>query len=178
MEIREPKMRMRGTERIFHHLFKGQVSKFLKNLSWKKDNPNLTKVEHVHFFHTVNSHGIPQKFTQAVGGHFHEVQWSTDDQGNLIAKCGPPLKKVGYPGPDGLTQWVNEEIKFHDAVGSMGKRGATYVDDHTHEMVYMGSDELSPQSIRQTQTANRAAISDGLDAARKTLSENQVSLTE
>jgi len=175
----EPKFKMKGSRTIFHHLFRAQLADFLKNKSFKKDQPDITKVPHVHFYHTCNSTGKPQQFTAAVGGHFHEVTWSLDPiSGEPVAKCGPPLKKVALPGPDGLTVYENQPIEFLDKVGSMGKRGRLIVDEHTHDMLYEGTDEITSDKIRETQGATRAALTDGLESARQTLAANNVSIGE
>lgn len=176
----EPKLRMRNQMAVIHHLFKAELGKFLKDLtSWKLGQPSLTHVEHVHFFHTVSSQGVAQRFTNAVGGHFHEVTWGVDAEGNLQAKCGPPLKKVGRPGPNGTTRFENIPIKFHDKVGSVeGKPNTDYVDTHTHVMTYLGSDELSPAKVSAAQAAQRSQLQDGLETARKTLSDNGVSISD
>lgn len=174
-----PKYNMSGSRTMLHHLFRGQLAEFLKNRSFKPGNPDITKVPHQHFFHTINSAGRPQKFTAAVGGHFHEVQWRINKlTGELEAECGPPLKKVAFTGPDGLTQYENVPVEFKDTTGSMGKRGAIIVDSHTHEMTYEKTDEISPDKIRATQTANRVAVSDGLDHARQALNAEGISVKE
>lgn len=171
--------KMRGQQVQIHHLMKAELAKFKKNRSWKKDQPEIIDVEHVHFFHTINSTGKAQKFTAAVGGHFHEVEWSIDSRtGEPVAKCGPPLKRVAVPGPDGLVEYENRPIEWYDKVGKMGKRGTTIVDNHTHPMSYLGSDEISADQIRATQTANRTALHDGMQVARETLAKADVKVTE
>lgn len=173
------KLKMRGSLTLVHHLFRAQLADFLKNKSWKKDQPDITKVPHVHFFHTITSNGKVQHFTTAVGGHFHEVSWEIDAKtGEPIAKCGPPLKKVAVPGIDGITVYENREIEFFDKVGSMGKRNTLIKDNHVHTMTYEGSDEFTTEQIRSTQAANRAGIQDGLNAARATLNAEGVGITE
>lgn len=175
----KPKLKMRGSMTIVHHLFRAGLADFFKNQSWKKLQPNLTKVPHIHFFHTVTSNGKPQQYTTAVGGHFHEVEWNIDPvTGEPVAKCGPPLKKVAVPGIDGLTTHEIREIKWHDGVGSMGQRGKDIIDTHRHEMIYEGSDEFTTEQIRQTQAANRAGVMDGMEAARQTLKAEGISINE
>lgn len=174
-----PKYNMSGSRTMLHHLFRAQLADFLKNRSFKPGNPDITKVPHQHFFHTINSSGRAQRYTAAVGGHFHEVTWEINPRtGELEAKCGPPLKKVAFSGPDGLTQYENVPVEWKDTTGSMGKRGATIIDNHVHVMTYEKTDEISPDKIRATQTANRAAVSDGLDSARQALSAEGISVKE
>lgn len=175
----QPKYKMAGSRTILHHLFRAELANFKKNRSWKKDQPDLTDVPHVHFFHTVNSTGKVQQYTAAVGGHFHEVEWRLNPQtGEPEAKCGPPLKKVAVAGPDGLTVHEIQEVEFHDKVGKMGKRGAVIKDLHTHTMSYERTDEINSDEIRANQTAARASISDGLEGARAVLASNQVLVKE
>ena len=174
-----PKYKMSGTRTILHHLFRAELANFKKNRSWKKDQPDLTDVPHVHFYHTVNSTGKVQQYTAAVGGHFHEVEWRLNPEtGEPEAKCGPPLKKVAVPGPDGLTVHEIQEIEFVDKVGKMGKRGAVLKDTHTHKMSYERTDEINSDEIRASQSAARAQISDGLEGARAVLASNQVLVKE
>ncbi len=156
--------KMRNTAKIFHHLFKAKVAMMMKNISWVKNAPNIDKIEHAHYFHTCNSMGMPQEFTTPTGGHFHAVKWSLDENGIPTAKCGPPMKKETRNTSRG-SRTFDVPVKFfsdadqEDANGNtIMARGETF-DTHTHELFYMGTDELSPESIRTIQQSNAAFVS-------------------
>lgn len=143
----QPKIVYRDQIESDHHLFKGKIAKCLKS---DKFGPiKLKQVEHVHFFHTINSDGTEQKQTAAVAGHIHEVDWNIDEDGNLVAKCGPPLRKIVRPGPGGAPRatWERIKVKNHD--------DNTWLEDnHTHEMTYMGSEKMSHQKVQAIQENN------------------------
>lgn len=147
--------RIRSQQSIHHHLFKALVSVFKKNVSWKSKVLDLHDVEHVHHFHSVNSHGMPQKFTNLVGGHFHEVTWDIGKDGVPVAKCGPAMRKVTRKTPVGaktsneIVQWET----FHSETGAP----IMIQDKHTHEMRYEGTDVITSEQIKATQKQNAEA---------------------
>lgn len=145
----QPKIRIRNQQVIVHHLFKTMISKFLKDLSFGSENMRIDQIEHVHHYHSVNSMGHAQKYTTMVGGHFHEVHWNVDPAtGDIVAKCGPALKKVVKNTPRGTKTSV-EPLKFYNK-----EHDQHFVDDHTHEITYVGSDELSIANIQNIQNRN------------------------
>jgi hypothetical protein len=89
--------------------------------------------------------GHAQRYTTTVGGHFHEVSWNVDKNGDLKATCGPALKKITKNTPRG-TKTTNEPFKFFNKMDN-----EWISDGHSHEMEYIGSDELSVAGIRDTQ---------------------------
>lgn len=148
----------RRTQKVFHHLFKAAMSMMKKNVSWVKGNPNLQDVEHVHFFHSVDSYGIPLEYTNDVGGHFHKVEWQIID-GKPVAKCGPALKKITTRGPGGLPKTRIVEVQFDDFFNDADGRKLKLVDRHVHEMNYLGWDELSSDLIKNIQSENARVTS-------------------
>lgn len=145
-----PKIVYRDQVEADHHLFKAKVAKCLK--SDKYGPVKLKSVEHVHFFHTINSDGSEQHQTPAIAGHVHEVTWRIDEEGNLVAKCGPPLKKVIKAGRGGLAKVTWERIRVKDEDNNILE------DNHQHEMEYMGSEKISQSKIQQIQQANSAKL--------------------
>lgn len=153
-----PKMKMRHQQTIFHHLFKALLKNFMKNRSWKKGVVDIEMVEHVHHYHSVNSMGMPQRFTNTVGGHFHEVKWTQHPDGTFSAECGPPIRKVSRRMADGTSKTFNEPVKFKDQMNLDGDGNPrTITDNHIHEMEYQGSDQLTPEFIRSIQQQNANA---------------------
>jgi hypothetical protein len=156
MRAGEPtKVKLRSQQTFMHHLFKATIAIMRKNVSWVKFQPKLVDVEHVHFFHTKNSMGMPQEYTNEVGGHFHKIEWGVDASGNPVAKCGPALKKIQKRGRGGLMSTINKPISWVDKFDEESEE-RVLTDDHVHDMVYMGSDELSV--IKQTHLAPGAAM--------------------
>jgi hypothetical protein len=150
-------IRFRSQQTVLHHLFKAELANMQKNVSFVPGQPEIKSVEHVHFFHTVNSMGMPQKYTNEVGGHFHEVFWQMDAQGNLVAKCGPALKKVSKRGRDNLTKTVIVPVEYLDKVSA--ETPFNLKDDHSHGMTYHGSDEISAKKVQDIQMKNAQLIS-------------------
>jgi hypothetical protein len=126
-----------ATQAKDHDLYKCEVAKFLRDLSWQKDGSMRQEVEHCHFFHTIDSAGRPQETTNAVGNHFHEVTIiPAQNEGELDEViCGPAMtweiqgkgrmKKRVMVAPRVAVNTDNEEI-----------------DEHTHEMSYQGSQRI------------------------------------
>lgn len=145
----QPNIRLRNQQTILHHVFKTAIAKFLKDLSFGQEHLRIDEIPHVHHYHNVNSMGHPQKYTTMVGGHFHEVQWNVDPKtGEIVAKCGPALKKVVKNTARGTKTSV-EPLKFYNK-----EHDQHFIDEHTHEIHYLGSDELSVSHIQNIQQKN------------------------
>lgn len=140
------KIILRKNQTQLHHLFKGSTEKFLKNHSYTPKVINIDHVDHTHFFHTINSMGMPQKYTTAVGGHFHEIKiiQKTPDEPPTI-ECGPALKKIVKSMPGGLskTLYVPVTFKYIDQNDGQHKE---LVDKHSHKFEYKGSDVIQPNT--------------------------------
>jgi hypothetical protein len=146
-----PKIIWKDQREMLTHLFKGQVATATKYD--KHGSPKLREIEHVHHFHSHNSNGVEQKHCHPVCGHVHEWSWGTDDAGNLIAKCGPPLKKVVRPGANGINRVSYEPVKLKIPDDQTGEiRHMT--DNHSHTMTYLGTDKITPEKIQQIQQSN------------------------
>lgn len=160
-----PKIQYRENIEVDHHLFKSTLANCLKG---DKYGPlKIKSIEHVHFFHTVNSNGQPQQYTSPVAGHVHQIKWGVDSEGNLVAECGPALRKVTRVGKNGVTRSNYEPVKVtnYDAVDG---EPDIIPDDHKHKMVYMGSDRLSKAKIDSIKRSNREEIGQIDDASIKT----------
>lgn len=167
----QPKMKLKSKERVFHHLFKCELANMKKNVSWQKFNVDLKDTPHIHWFHTVNSLGLPEQYTPEVGGHFHKVDWSINEQGEFVAKCGPALKRISKRGRNGQTiikivpvSWLDKHVNDEDPE-SEDTKPVAIVDNHTHEMVYQNSEELLDHSIKSVVQKSESAprLPDGLN---------------
>lgn len=134
----EPKLNFREQMSVLHHCFKLKPVDMKRDLSWQKGIVKLDSIAHGHYYHSCNSWGQPQKNCNAVGGHFHEVTWSVGESGDLVAKCGPAMKKVTYKAPSGMNKTKIVPIEFYD-----GENQRTIVDNHTHEIEYIHSNKIS-----------------------------------
>lgn len=126
----EPKRVMRGTQTLHHDLVKLELSHMQKNLG-TAISPRWVPTEHVHYYHSIDSKGRPQKHASPVGGHTHEVILKTDSKGNIVAEIGPAI--VLY---------------------SNGKSEYLKHDNHTHESSYLGSDIVELKKASQDAIAS------------------------
>ena len=163
----EPKVMLRNQQVLHHHLFKAQVATCKKNMAFRKGELNIQNLEHAHFFHTIDSNGRTQTRTNASCGHFHYIEWGTDDDGNLIATCGPAIKE--YTLLKGGRTYKKEKALSWPGVDQGGNE-ITVTDEHTHDMVYIGSDEIRPR-------ARSAPPADGMEAQRDKLAQAGVTLS-
>jgi hypothetical protein len=151
VESVEPKIKIRSQQAVHHHLFKAQIAKMKKNISFTPGQPDIRDVEHVHFFHSVNSLAMPQTHTSEVGGHFHEVTWETNANGDLVAKCGPPLKRISKKGRNGQSQTKIVPVKWQNLIKENDQDPDWVEDNHLHQMTYEGSDLISSAKIQEVQ---------------------------
>lgn len=123
----------KGTRTVDHDLFKLEVAKMAKNVSFT-DIPQVEFFEHCHIFHTVDSSGRKQDASNAVGGHHHDITVS-------MSESGVPELKVSQP-----RKWVKKKIKGRFQRLSVPIRldneEGGEVDTHTHAVRYMGSERI------------------------------------
>lgn len=124
---------------IHHDLYKLEVGSFMKNLAVSgSDDLDLVKVEHCHFFHTVNSEGKQQTNSSMIAGHFHIMKITPQ-------KDGPP-KVTCASGPMMFAR--------KSTIDAKGKRKFKTVivpindyDNHTHKVTYLRSTEVKQRVI-------------------------------
>jgi len=85
-----PKRRYSNDLEVDTDTFKLELSYFIKNIGFDDQAPLPTSVEHCHFFHTYDSSGKPQDKCNSVGGHWHDIKVTLDEEGNLTAECSTP----------------------------------------------------------------------------------------
>ncbi len=127
-----------------HDLFKLAVATMEKNVSYD-DKPDVVKLEHCHIYHTIDSSGKPQNTSTAVGGHFHMVEVIAGDGGVPTLKVGPPVKWV-KKRVRGVMKKIMQPIFLESAsVDDDGRpdNAERHKDTHTHEVLYLGSEEIT-----------------------------------
>ncbi len=169
----EPKIMERSNVEVWHHLFAAetyadpdteegrQINELVaatpgQGTATKVDKwgpEKIKKIQHKHYFHSVNSDGTAQKQTAPVCGHIHEVKWWVDAEGNLKAECGPPLRRTVRPGPGGVPKVTWEPVKMRHP-----EDNRLMIDNHQHPMIYRGSQKITQQIIQQIQRNNSQAI--------------------
>lgn len=167
----------RGGLSVTHHLFKAKVAKFLKNDSYKKDNPMLVAMAHEHIFHTVDSRGKPMAHCGFVGGHTHEVTIKTNADGEMTVECGPPVKVERVKDRTGRVKTKYVPVRFFDAFANDGD-GEMIVDDHKHEMEYRGSEVWTQAEMKAKGGTIAVSLDDGLTKQRELLKKASVTITE
>jgi len=122
----------KGTQEIHHDLFKLKVATMLKRKpeSWglgtdELDKQDMLDVEHVHFFHSVDSDGKVQTNCSTIGGHFHIMEVAQGADGVPVVKCG-----------SGPMHFARKKVR-----GKMKRVmiPVNEVDDHTHDVQYIES---------------------------------------
>jgi hypothetical protein len=122
------------------HLFELKTSKMMKNLSWSTDNPEISEVDHQHFFHTCDSSGQVMQHSTATGGHFHIITIETDPEtGAPIAKCSGPKTFEHKKGKKFIV-----DLPAYKAVGNDGQ---PIKDTHTHDTKYVRTSRVRSKPI-------------------------------
>ena len=115
---------LKGSETVFHDLYKLESSVMRKNVSYTKI-PVLEPIEHCHWFHSVDSNGKKLDRTHAVGGHYHKIELKEID-GELTATCGPAIYSIVSPNsPNGKRELSPD------------------YDQHTHRVSYIRSEQVT-----------------------------------
>lgn len=152
-----------------------------KNDSYKYGLPQLDDVPHVHWFRDVNDkNGQPQKYATMAVGHTHEivVDWSrtqnvevTYEDGTKqmfmdqpVVICKPAVKENRYiidPSRPAVKKiepvsWFRNPMLGDDPRHHI--LGDKVIDNHTHQIVYLDTEELTFQKIQEIRVRNRAEI--------------------
>lgn len=168
-EPSKPKIKWKHDDDFVHHLFKAELSTCKKNVSHTPGMVQIEPVEHIHFFHTHNSLGKEQRYTDKLGGHFHEVKWEIGEDGDIIAKCGPALITRKIKLPNGTYRTKYETQKWFDRM-----QDKEVIDDHRHDMSYINSEILSKQAAKDR--INQHASKIVQQRASSTYSDETVSM--
>lgn len=176
-KTREFKFVEKNSISVTHHLFKAKVAKFLKNNSYKKDNPDLIPMAHEHIFHTVDSRGKKMTHCGFVGGHTHEIKVVENPDGTMTVECGPPVKQVVTKDRTGRRKTKFVPVEFYDAFARDGE-GEMIVDSHIHDMEYRGSEVWTQAEMKARGGAVAVSLDDGLAKQREVLKKANVQITE
>lgn len=145
-----PKLTYKGTQKFRHDLFRLEPKSLLRNKSFKAKEVKLESISHTHFFHTFDSNGKPQQYSTPTGGHFHEVKWEVGADGELVATCGPALRTV-YEKRGSMQRKKVVRVKWENQYDE--NLPDMVEDNHTHDVTYLWSEELSADTIRKRRDA-------------------------
>ena len=153
----EPKIFLMGQREFRVDRFESDYKICTLNDAYK-DNVFLPlEKNHKHFFNTHTKYGKKLEYSTWQNGHAHEIlEVYTDEEGYLKIKCGPCIKKENVTLPNGVkkTVFYTPEYPYYNDKGDLVK----FVDNHTHEFTYMGSNILSADSVREMVARNREEI--------------------
>lgn len=159
--VAKPKMYWKGYKEFIHTLFKSTVSSMAKNMSYKFGQPDIIKIEHVHIYHSHDRRGRKNDYTVKTGGHFHEVFWKDkdgkdylDDDDYYSPKLGIALWEKKIRKKSGKVITLIEQVRYWN-----DDTDENIKDHHTHDLINLGSEQLSDAKIKARQAANSAAIS-------------------
>ena len=125
---------------ICHDLFKLKVASMKKNMMWHPIDPaDYVSIEHVHFFHTYDSAGKKQIHSTSVGGHFHIME--IEEQGDGL----PPVLKCA----SGPKKYVRRKNKYGKNKYEKVIVDVNPIDNHTHEVVYLQSNEQKVRKMNE-----------------------------
>jgi len=129
---KKPTRAFRGSSKVMHDLYKLDVAQMLKNVAIEGQDADFQKVEHCHFYHTVDSKGQAQTLCSPIGGHFHVIEIVTPATAEdpAVLKCSGPLKYVLDPNTKRKKMQAYEDA-----------------DTHTHDVTYISSEEFKPRKI-------------------------------
>lgn len=145
------KTRNRHAVAFRHDIFVSDAKDCLKNTSYKLLQPELHPVPHKHIFHSHTNNGKPMNRTGSAAGHFHYVEQWVDADGNIRAKCGPAMHEVQIAAENGMVFNRIVPVTFDKIVMSGENAGQklAIADDHTHQLEYIGSENLNPAQIKE-----------------------------
>lgn len=142
----EPKLKIKGLQEIRHDKFKLMPTKMKKNVSFKRFEPRIQQIDHGHIYHSVNRKGKPNQYCAPIGGHFHQIDTFVDQNGELKAKCGPPLKIVHKKDRLGNYKKTIVPIIYQGVT-----EDKNILDNHIHDVLYLESEYISDQKTHQRQ---------------------------
>lgn len=153
--VTQPIRRTRDSLTFVHDLYKLKPAFFKRNTSYRRYAPKLEEVEHAHFYHSHSRRGIAQDRSVKIGGHFHEIEPYMDAEGEMQAKCGPPLREEVYV-KRGKQRKRIIPVQFED---ESGLKTIITKDEHTHVVEYKWSEDISEANTMARQKKDSEKIS-------------------
>ncbi len=127
---------------IDHDLYRLSLASMKKNVAFNSGSYEIVSVQHEHFFHTIDSSGTKQKYSNLVGSHFHQMIVTPNPAGGPPnVKCGPAVKEVRKLVNGRSVKVLEPCLKYPD------DNGRVITDDHTHEVVYMRSNRIPIRKV-------------------------------
>lgn len=139
--------------RVYKNELKIDSDKFMllekdcvKNEGYHVDRPVLSNKKHVHHFYSVDSNGKKQIYCGSIAGHAHKCEVFESD-GELKLHVGPAIQiHGGKEKPNQVVPASPTRTGHPEAI----------MDNHTHEAVYIGSDEIMHRKQSQQALADIA----------------------
>jgi hypothetical protein len=149
-----------------------------KNISYKKFQPQIERVEHSHFFHSHDMKGRALLYSNSVGGHYHacKFRWDLPEveievpqvDGSVRIYKGPPIevgpavRTIQKKLKNGGVKTIVERVRYATGDDDEDENGQPvqkfHSDMHTHVASYRGSEEISPDKLNARKQAERAQI--------------------
>lgn len=137
----DPQIKWKHELTFRHDLYKLKVAVGKRNNSWQTGVLRIDDIEHCHVFHSHDSKGHPNQYSSATMGHFHEVTVEVDPvTGEMKGKCGPALKMNKTRLKSGAVRKGAVPVAWAD---EQRQDNTPFVDGHTHEVEYRGSEQIS-----------------------------------
>lgn len=156
-----PLVRNRHDVAFRHDVFRSDNKEALRDVSYKHMQPDLQKIAHAHVYHSHSNSGKKNTKTGSACGHWHNVEHYDDPvTGQITAKCGPAMHEVQVQIEDTNEFFTKVEpvsfIKIDRSGGENTGKKIRIMDDHTHVLEYLGSEDLSPSKIKNDLESQRA----------------------
>lgn len=154
------RVRNRHDVHFRHDVFRSDAQNCLRDVGYEYLKPDLLKVPHAHVYHSHDNNGKKLTRTGSACGHWHDVLHYTDPTtGDITAKCGPAMHEVVSLSATGRTISRIEPVCFEKEVltGDNAGQIMKVMDDHSHVLEYIGSEELSPLGIQNDLKSQQAA---------------------
>lgn len=124
------------TKKIISDVFKLEPAQVIKQVGTEKDidkDPESFKgFEHCHIFRTFDSDGKRHAKCCSTAGHFHDIEWDYDKDGK------PFVKSISGPMVTTRKQVRGKWVQVSSP--------ANKYDDHTHDITYLQSHEVSART--------------------------------
>lgn len=155
----------KGMQVFSQDLFKLHVAKRLFNMSWQTYRPRLEEHEHTHYYRSVNDLGVKNEYSTSIGGHFHKVDVTWNEDGSLKETlCGPPLQRapITLPGSKRKVMKIANIFFVKETENGLER----IEDNHSHAMEYRHTDEVCPTQRTDATNAEKEKVQIMMHQAR------------